>query len=53
MKITRVTSEYYSWPRPAPISNGVHTWTDVRRTVVKIETDEGITGIGVGGAAAG
>ncbi|HWJ75191.1 MAG TPA: mandelate racemase/muconate lactonizing enzyme family protein [Kaistia sp.] len=53
MKITSVTSEYYSWPRPMPISNGVHTWTDVRRAVVRIETDEGITGIGVGGAAAG
>lgn len=53
MKITRIVSEYYSWPRPVPISNGVHTWTDVRRAVVKIETDEGVTGIGLGGAAAG
>ncbi|NSZ60120.1 mandelate racemase/muconate lactonizing enzyme family protein (plasmid) [Agrobacterium tumefaciens] len=53
MKITKVTSEYYSWPRPVPLTNGVDTWTDVRRAVVKIETDEGITGIGVGGAAAG
>jgi L-alanine-DL-glutamate epimerase-like enolase superfamily enzyme len=53
MKITRITSEYYAWPRTTPISNAVHTWSDVKRCVVKVETDEGITGIGIGGMSAG
>jgi len=53
MKITRITSEYYAWPRSRPISNAAHTWSEVKRCVVKVETDEGIIGIGVGGASAG
>lgn len=53
MKITRITSEYYAWPRTVPISNAAHTWAEVKRCVVKVETDEGITGIGIGGVSAG
>ncbi len=53
MKITRVTSEYYAWKRAVAISNGLHTYGGVRLCIVKIETDEGITGIGIGGAKPG
>ncbi|MFE4709936.1 mandelate racemase/muconate lactonizing enzyme family protein [Paenibacillus sp. NPDC056722] len=53
MKITRVTANYYSWPRTRAISNGSHTWSDVVRCVLKIETDEGITGYGIGSASDG
>jgi L-alanine-DL-glutamate epimerase-like enolase superfamily enzyme len=53
MKITKVTPSYYSWPRTHPISNGAHTWTHVVRCMLKIETDEGITGYGIGSASDG
>src|ERR671933_1545773 len=49
MKITAVTSEEYRWPRHKPISNGLHTYTHAGLGLVKIETDAGITGIGLGG----
>ena len=49
MKITNVTTDTYRWPRPKPISNGKHTYTHVTLGLLKIETDEGITGIGLGG----
>src|ERR671933_223226 len=48
MKITAVTSEEYRWPRHKPISNGLHTYTHAGLGLVKIETDAGITGIGLG-----
>lgn len=48
MKITAVTTEEYSWPRRKPITNGKHTYTHSGLGLVKIETDEGITGIGLG-----
>ena len=47
MKITDVTTETYRWPRHKPISNGKHTYTHTGLSLVKIETDEGTTGIGV------
>src|SRR5258708_7314327 len=53
MKITRVYCEYYAWPQAVPIRNGTHTWTEVKRCVVHIDTDAGITGIGIGGASPG
>jgi L-alanine-DL-glutamate epimerase-like enolase superfamily enzyme len=53
MKITRITSTYYAWQRPVAITNGLHTYGGVRLCVVKVETDEGVTGIGIGGAKAG
>ncbi len=49
MKITGVSTEEYRWPRHKPISNGLHTYTHSGLDLVKIETDEGITGIGLGG----
>lgn len=52
MKITNVTMECYRWPRPKPIRNGKYTYTHGGLSVVKIETDEGVTGIGLGGASA-
>lgn len=48
MKITDITTESYRWPRPKPIRNGKHTYTHAGLGLVKIETDSGITGIGVG-----
>src|SRR5215203_1205009 len=48
MKITDVTTETYRWPRAKPITNGKHTYTHSTLSLVKIETDERITGIGLG-----
>ncbi|MCG8350381.1 MAG: mandelate racemase/muconate lactonizing enzyme family protein [Chloroflexales bacterium] len=50
MKITKISLETYSWPRKQPIANGKHTYTNYGMTLVNIETNEGITGIGIGGA---
>src|ERR687885_1930215 len=49
MKITAITTEEFRWPRHVPIRNGKHTYTHSGLGIVKIETDEGITGIGLGG----
>ena len=48
MKITDVVRESYRWPRHKPISNGKHTYTHSGLGVVKILTDEGVTGLGIG-----
>jgi D-arabinonate dehydratase len=48
MKIVNITTESYSWPRVKPITNGKHTYTHSGLGLVKIETDEGITGVGMG-----
>ena len=48
MKITAISTEEYRWPRHKPISNGLHTYTHAGLGLVKIETDAGITGIGLG-----
>lgn len=53
VKITKVDREYYAWPRTVPIRNGTHTWTEVKRCVVRLETEAGVTGIGIGGASPG
>ena len=50
MKITDVTLESYSWPRPKPISNGKYTYTHAALNAVFIHTDEGVTGLGLGGS---
>jgi L-alanine-DL-glutamate epimerase-like enolase superfamily enzyme len=52
LKITNVTMQCYRWPRPKPIRNGKYTYTHGGLSAVKIETDEGITGLGLGGASA-
>jgi D-arabinonate dehydratase len=48
LKITNVTTETYRWPRHKPISNGLHTYTHSGLGLVKIHTDEGTMGDGVG-----
>jgi L-alanine-DL-glutamate epimerase-like enolase superfamily enzyme len=48
VKIKSVTLEEYRWPRPRPITNGKHTYTHVDFSMVRIATDEGVEGIGVG-----
>jgi len=48
MQITSITMQEYRWPRTKPITNGKHTYTHVEYALVKIATDEGITGIGLG-----
>lgn len=48
MRITDVTRETYRWPRHKPISNGLHTYTHSGLGVVRIHTDEGVSGIGIG-----
>ena len=50
MKIIDITTETFRWPRPKPITNGKHTYTHAGLGLVKIETNEGIIGIGLGGA---
>jgi L-alanine-DL-glutamate epimerase-like enolase superfamily enzyme len=52
VKIAAITTEEYSWPRTRPITNGKHTYTHSGLGLVKIETDEGITGIGLGATGA-
>lgn len=48
MKITTISTETYRWPRHKPITNGKHTYTHAGVGLVKVETDEGMTGIGIG-----
>ena len=40
--------ESYRWPRHTPIRNGLYTYTHSSLDLVVIETDEGITGTGIG-----
>ncbi|MEB3419295.1 mandelate racemase/muconate lactonizing enzyme family protein [Salipiger marinus] len=48
MIITEIITEEYRWPRARPITNGLHTYTDVEFALVRVRTDEGIEGIGLG-----
>lgn len=48
MKITHILTERFRWPRHKPITNGLHTYTHSTLGVVRIETDAGLTGIGIG-----
>src|SRR5437667_10381954 len=49
MKITAIPTEEFQWPRHKPISNGKHTYTHASLGIVRIDTDAGVTGIGLGG----
>ncbi|MBI4305892.1 MAG: mandelate racemase/muconate lactonizing enzyme family protein [Chloroflexi bacterium] len=49
MKITDIKPEVFRWPRHKPIRNGLYTYTHSGLNVVKIETDEGVTGVGLFG----
>ncbi len=46
MKITDVTLSQYRWERGAPIRNGKHTYTHSGMNLVRLHTDEGVSGIG-------
>jgi len=48
MKITDVIVECYRWPRLKSIRNGKYTYTHGGISVVRVETDEGVTGVGLG-----
>ncbi len=47
-KITNIWGESYRWPRHKPITNGLYTYTHTGLNVVIVETDDGVTGVGLG-----
>ena len=53
MKITDVNVEVYRWQRHTPIRNGMYTYPTSGLNVVKIDTDEGVTGYGYYGGVQG
>lgn len=53
MKITDLKQEYFRWEKSRPIANGKHTYTHCGLAVIKIETDQGITGFGSSGPVLG
>lgn len=48
MQITDIATEVYRWPRAKAITNGKHTYTHVTLGLLRVETDQGTTGIGLG-----
>ena len=46
MKITDIDLCQYRWERGKPIRNGMHVYTHSGLNLIRIRTDEGITGIG-------
>ncbi len=53
MLITDVTLDSYKWQRPRAIRNGKFTYSTSGINIVRIETDEGLTGIGTCAQRAG
>ena len=53
MKITSVSMETYRWKRDKPIRNGMYVYPTAGLNVVKVETDEGATGVGLAGGVQG
>ena len=49
MKVTDVKMENYRWDRAKPIRNGRYVYPTAGLNVVKVETDEGVTGVGLSG----
>ena len=49
MEVTDVRMETYRWKRPKPIRNGRYVYPTAGLNVIKVDTDEGITGIGLSG----
>ena len=47
MKITDIKFESYMWPRHTPITNGLYTYTHSGVNIVTVETDAGISGLGL------
>ncbi len=53
MKITTLTMETYRWKRATPIRNGMYVYPTAGLNVVKVETNEGFSGIGLAGGVQG
>ena len=53
MKITSLYMETYRWKRAKPIRNGMYVYPTAGLNVVKVETDEGVTGVGLAGGVQG
>ena len=53
MRVTDVKMESYRWNRPKPIRNGRYVYPTAGLNIVKIETDEGVTGVGLSGGVQG
>ena len=49
MRITDMRMETYCWPKTKPIRNGMYVYANAGLNVVRIETDEGVTGVGLAG----
>jgi D-arabinonate dehydratase len=49
MRVTDVRMESFRWPRKKPIRNGRYVYPTAGLDIVTIETDEGVTGIGLSG----
>jgi L-alanine-DL-glutamate epimerase-like enolase superfamily enzyme len=49
MKVTDMRMETYLWPRTKPIRNGMYVYPNAGLNVVIIDTDEGISGVGLAG----
>ena len=49
MKVTDVRMETYRWDRAKPIRNGRYVYATAGLNVIKISTDDGVTGIGLCG----
>ncbi|KHJ56073.1 hypothetical protein LA66_05550 [Aureimonas altamirensis] len=47
-RITGVRAEAYRWPRNRPITNGLYTYSHASLFVIHVETDDGVTGVGLG-----
>lgn len=47
MKITKISTQDYQWKRPKPIHDGRQTYDLAGLYLVKVETDDGITGFGL------
>lgn len=48
MRIEKISMRAYRWTRDTPISNGRFTYDDAVTCVVRVETDDGISGVGLG-----
>ena len=53
MHVTDVNMEIYRWNRTVPIRNGRYVYPTAGLNVIKVETDEGVTGIGLCGGIQG
>lgn len=53
MRITDIKQEYFRWEKSRPITNGKHTYTHCGLAVIKVETDQEVTGYGFSGPVLG